>query len=206
MPGCRVDTVMKALKVSIEGNIGSGKSSVLAALATALPDCPVFTEPVDEWTDLLDIFYASPAEWGLAFSLKVLLSFREPAKRDMCLIERSPLACRHVFSQLLYNDGSLTQHEWDLFKEYFDLLAWTPDVIVYIETPVDLCMERIQVRGRAAEKSLDAEYLNRVEHQYTNMLRFVDVPIIRLDGTLSLPELQRAAIDAVTNIFYPPPQ
>lgn len=197
---------MKALKVSIEGNIGSGKSSVLAALATALPDCPVFTEPVDEWTDLLDIFYASPAEWGLAFSLKVLLSFREPAKRDMCLIERSPLACRHVFSQLLYNDGSLTQHEWDLFKEYFDLLAWTPDVIVYIETPVDLCMERIQVRGRAAEKSLDAEYLNRVEHQYTNMLRFVDVPIIRLDGTLSLPELQRAAIDAVTNIFYPPPQ
>ena len=206
MPGCRVDTVMKALKVSIEGNSGSGKSSVLAALATALPDCPVFTEPVDEWTDLLDIFYASPAEWGLAFSLKVLLSFREPAKRDMCLIERSPLACRHVFSQLLYNDGSLTQHEWDLFKEYFDLLAWTPDVIVYIETPVDLCMERIQVRGRAAEKSLDAEYLNRVEHQYTNMLRFVDVPIIRLDGTLSLPELQRAAIDAVTNIFYPPPQ
>ena len=206
MPGCRVDTVMKALKVSIEGNIGSGKSSVLAALATALPDCPVFTEPVDEWTDLLDIFYASPAEWGLAFSLKVLLSFREPAKRDMCLIERSPLACRHVFSQLLYNDGSLTQHEWDLFKEYFDLLAWTPDVIVYIETPVDLCMERIQVRGRAAEKSLDAEYLNRVEHQYTNMLRFVNVPIIRLDGTLSLPELQRAAIDAVTNIFYPPPQ
>ena len=197
---------MKALKVSIEGNIGSGKSSVLAALATALPDCPVFTEPVDEWTDLLDIFYASPAEWGLAFSLKVLLSFREPAKRDMCLIERSPLACRHVFSQLLYNDGSLTQHEWDLFKEYFDLLAWTPDVIVYIETPVDLCMERIQVRGRAAEKSLDAEYLNRVEHQYTNMLRFVNVPIIRLDGTLSLPELQRAAIDAVTNIFYPPPQ
>jgi deoxyadenosine/deoxycytidine kinase len=197
---------MKALRVSIEGNIGSGKSSVLAALATALPDCPVFAEPVDEWTDLLDIFYASPAEWGLAFSLKVLLSFRKPAKHDTCLIERSPLACRHVFSQLLYNDGSLTQHEWDLFKEYFDLLAWTPDVIVYIDTPVDLCMERIQVRGRTAEKSLDAEYLNRIEHQYTNMLRFVDVPIVRLDGTLSLPELQRAAIDTVTNIFCPTPQ
>jgi len=194
------------MRVSIEGNIGSGKSSVLAALDAALPECPVFTEPVDEWTDLLDIFYASPAEWGLAFSLKVLLSFRKPAERDTCLVERSPLACRHVFSQLLYNDGSLTQHEWDLFKEYFDLLAWTPDVIVYIDTPVDLCMERIKIRGRAAETSLDAEYLNRIEHQYTNMLRFVDVPIVRLDGTLSLPDLQRAAIDAVTNIFCPTPQ
>ena len=197
------------MRVSIEGNIGSGKSTVIASLASSAHAhaFETFVEPVDEWGDLLDLFYSSPAEWALAFSLKVLMSFRAPAAHEgNCLVERSPLACRHVFSQLLYNDGSLTQHEWDLFKEYFDLLAWTPDVIVYIETPVDLCMERIQVRGRAAEKSLDAEYLNRVEHQYTNMLRFVDVPIIRLDGTLSLPELQRAAIDAVTNIFYPPPQ
>ena len=189
------------MRIAVEGNIGGGKSEALAALATAFPALPVFTEPVDEWTDLMQLFYAAPAEWALAFSLKVLLSFRQPAGVATCLVERSPLATRHVFSQLLYNDGSLTHHEWELFKEYHDVLAWKPDAILYIDTPVDVCRDRIQQRGRGAERAIEEDYLRRVDFQYTNMLRFVDVPIVRFDGTLPPAELHAAMAAEVRKLI-----
>ena len=195
------------MRVSIEGNIGSGKSTVIASLASSAHAhaFETFVEPVDEWGDLLDLFYSSPAEWALAFSLKVLMSFRAPAAHEgNCLVERSPLACRHVFSQLLYNDGSLTQQEWDLFKEYHDVLAWKPDCIVYVDTPVEVCMARVQHRDRVSERGLDVEYLKRVEFQYLNVLRFVDVPVVRLDGTLPRDQLHAAALEAINNIFSTP--
>ena len=190
------------MRLAVEGNIGGGKTEALAALASAFPSMPVFTEPVDEWADLMQLFYAAPAEWALAFSLKVLLSFRRPgAATETCLVERCPLATRHVFSQLLYNDGSLTHHEWELFKEYHDVLAWKPDAILYIDTPVDVCLDRIRQRGRGAERGIEEDYLRRVDFQYANMLRFVDVPVLRFDGTLPPADLHAAMADAVRKLI-----
>lgn len=183
------------MRVAVDGNIGSGKSDALQALAAAFPSVPVFPEPVEQWAELLDLYYASPAEWSLPFSLKVLLSFREPARLDTCLVERSPLASRHVFGQVLYNEGLLNQQEWDLFKEYHDVLAWKPDVIFYIDTPPAMCQERIRARARACEASITLEYLSKVDFQYSNMLRFAGVPTVRFDGTLP-PEQLHAAIVA----------
>jgi len=185
------------MRIAIEGNIGSGKSDALAAVAAALPHVAVFPEPVEEWAELLDLFYAAPSDWAFAFSLKVLLGFRPAAGAERCVSERSPLACRHVFTQLLYNEASLNHHEWELFKEYCDALAWHPDVILYIDTPIDVCLARIQHRGRAAEKSVDDRYLRRVEFQYANMLRFVDVPVVRFDGTLPPHELHAKIVEEV---------
>lgn len=184
----------QAMRLSVEGNIGSGKSDALKALATAFPAVPVFPEPVEQWAELLDLYYASPAEWSLPFSLKVLLSFREPARADTCIVERSPLASRHVFSQVLYNESLLNQQEWDLFKEYHDVLAWKPGVIFYIDTPADVCMERIRSRGRACEAGITLEYLSKVDFQYGNMLRFAGVPTVRFDGTLPPAELHAAIV------------
>lgn len=180
------------MRVSVEGNIGSGKSECLAALSSAFPTVPTFPEPVEKWTDLLDLYYASPAEWALPFALKVLLSFREPAAHETCIVERSPLASRHVFSQLLYNQGILNCHEWELFKEYHDLLAWKPDVVLYIDTPTDVCLKRIADRGRACEATIDLDYLKRVDFQYANMLRYAEVPVVKFDGTLPTAELHAA--------------
>lgn len=182
------------MRISVDGNIGSGKSVALAALAAAFPLVPCFPEPVDEWADLLKMYYASPSEWALAFALKVLLSFRKPAQVATCLVERSPLASRHVFSQLLYNEGVLACHEWDLFKEYHDVLAWKPDVILFIDTPAEVCMHRVRKRGRGGEETIDLDYLRRVEFQYATMLRYSQVPVVRIDGTLPMDQVHAAVV------------
>ncbi len=191
------------MRVSVDGNIGSGKSACLRALEAALPDVPCFPEPVEEWGDLLRLYYEAPSEWAFPFNLKVMLSFREAARHAQCLVERSPLASRHVFSQLLYNDGVLNCHEWELFKEYHDVLAWKPDVIFYIDTPAEVCLERVRQRGRQCEQAIELAYLKRVEFQYANMLRFADVPVVRFDGTLPPERLHAEVISAARDYLAP---
>ena len=173
------------MKIAIEGNIGSGKSTILKSLSVLLAEenVPIFQEPVEEWHDLLSLFYSSPREYGFVLSMKVLMSFRKALEHPTCIIERSPISCRHVFSQMMYNEGNMTQHEWDLFKEYWDLLSWTPDVIIMIDTPASLCMTRIDTRGRGCESKISIEYVKRVEFQYSNMQKYSAVPFILIDGT-----------------------
>jgi len=192
-------------RVCVEGNIGSGKSTALAALAAARPDLPVFQEPVDEWEPLLTKFYADPAQWALPFSLRVLLSFAAPEDvAGTCVVERSPLSCRHVFSQLLFNEGKMSQEAWELFKDYYAVLGWTPDAVVYVHTPADECYRRMEARGREAEKHVDLQYIKRIEFQYETMLRYAEIPVVRLDGTLP-PDRLAAAIAHVADGLTPQP-
>lgn len=167
------------MRVCVEGNVGSGKSSALANLAALHPEITVREEPLKQWGTLLDLYYQDPATWSLAFNLKVLHSFHGVSSD---VIERSPGACRHVFGQLAYNDNHLSPAAWDVFKEYHELLGWEPDVYVYIDTPPDVCFSRIQERGRGCEAGLTEDYLKRIEFQYHNFLKFTKVPVIKIDG------------------------
>ena len=191
------------MKICIEGNIGSGKSSALEHVATVFPNLRLAPEPVDEWTDLMDAFYDNPTEWGFAFNLRVMLSFVAPGRcAEDIVIERSPSACRHVFGQLLYNDGSMTAKSWDLFKQYADELGWEPDLFIYIHTPVDTCASRIAVRGRASEvQGITKEYLSRIEFQYENMLRFTKVPVVRIDGDRPPAEVHTDVCKAIADFL-----
>ena len=173
--------------VSIEGNVGCGKSSVLAALKAGSDGWLTSQEPIEEWGELLDLYYADPATWSLAFNLKVLHSFATiPASvlpGSTRVVERSPTACRHVFGQLAYNDNHLVPAAWEVFKEYHEMLGWEPDVYIYIDAPAATCLERIAARGRACETGIDLEYLARIEKAYENLMRFTKVPVFRVDGT-----------------------
>ena len=170
--------------VSIEGNIGSGKSSALATLAANWRGYTVHQEPIDEWGDLLDLYYTDPTTWSLAFNLKVLHSFHAyPKAPGRLVVERSPGACRHVFGQLAYNDNHLSPAAWDVFKEYHELLGWEPSVYIYIDTPPSDCYQRLVCRGRPCESGVTEEYLRRIEFQYQNFLKFTKVPVLTVDGT-----------------------
>ena len=196
------------MRIAVEGNIGSGKSTVLGALAGVFA---VRKEPVDDWQPLLDLFYADPGKWSLAFSLRVLLSFADVSSESGSdlVTERCPLANRHVFGQLLFNDQKMTQDEWDLFKEYHDAMGWTPDGIVFVDTPSDVCMDRIKARGRPCEASVDIQYLRRIEFQYQNLFKFCGVPVVRVDGSLPPDELAaetERAVRAVRSLVQRGPE
>jgi deoxyadenosine/deoxycytidine kinase len=189
------------MRICVVGNVGAGKSVALEALAAA--GYAVSPEPVEQWGDLLDKMYEDPKKYGLAFSLRVLLDMHgvpdaaPDAEKGVVVVERSPLCNRHVFTQLLHNDGSLSTAEWDTYKDYHDLLAWRPDAIVYLDTPTDVCARRVEARGRPCEAGIDVQWLRRVEFQYETMLKFANVPVSRVAGTGSPEDVGAACVAAV---------
>lgn len=166
--------------VAIDGNISSGKSTVVKRLSA---DHCVFPEPLGKWT-LLDKFYADPRAYALPFSLQVLASFAEYEFSDgVSITERSPLTNREVFTKIHVNDGTMTDAEWDTYKRYFDIIGWKPDAIVYIHVPADVCQRRMVRRNRACEENVNVEYLERIEKSYDTLLRFANIPYEIVDGT-----------------------
>ena len=193
------------MRVCIEGNIGCGKTSLLTRLAAA--GYAVAPEPVEAWGTLLCDFYRDPREWGFVFNTRVLLDFTRVSDEKVVVVERSPGACRHVFGQLLYNDGHLTPRAWDLFKGLSDDLGWDPVVHIYVHVPPEVCMARIAARGRDAEGGggVTLEYLARIEFQYENMMRFSKIPVVRVDGTRPPEEVYKEVEALLADIILKQP-
>ena len=93
------------MKIVIDGNIGSGKSSTIARIQE-LTRLPVFLEPITEWTEYLDAFYKQPDKYALPFNLKVLSSFERWKDNNFkAIYERSPESCKYIFHKSHYEDG-----------------------------------------------------------------------------------------------------
>jgi len=189
------------MRISIDGGIGAGKTTVFETLARRFPEIGMFTEPVRQWEDLLALYYKDPATWSLPLNIKVLLSFRESVGTHTCVVERSPMSCLHVFAKIARDDGVMNAPQWDLFKEIHEVLGWKPDAVVFIDTPVAACLDRIEARGRACESEIDIQYVRRIEYQYAVMLKECGVPVVRVNGAQSPAKVAAAVGDAVQTLL-----
>ena len=117
--------------MSLEGNIGSGKSTVLAAVEKKRGTC-VLQEPVDEWSTpvdgvpggpgMLQLFYADRVRNGFAFQMFVMLSrvrqhldvLRSPGGRDEgpILTERCLASDYELFGKTMRESGLLDDAQW----------------------------------------------------------------------------------------------
>lgn len=178
-----------AMIVSIEGNIGSGKSTVLSHLEYLYKhqniDVVCYPEPVEEWQTCLENFYKDMTRWSFALQMKILLTYvkRKPRNHDkkLHLYERSCAASKNVFAQSLFNAGTLSEREWALYKCYYDSVAWQPDVIIYLRTDPEVCMTRLRGRDRKCETTLDFEYLQKLHFHYNNLAKYFDGKVIVVD-------------------------
>lgn len=171
------------MRISIEGNVGAGKSTLLARLAARWTVCP---EPVDEWRELLGLFYADPTRWAFAMNAKALVSYLRVPECDAAgrpvVVERSPLSCKEVFSRLHLNEGTISSEEWELLSDLHLLRGWEPDVIVYLTSTPGVCMERVKQRGRGGEGGVTPEYLAKLQRAHVTMLRWYGKEVHVIDA------------------------
>lgn len=162
------------MKISIEGNIGGGKSTILNMISQRTR-VPIFLEPVDtEWKDGLDLFYTDNARWGFAFNLRVLMTYHHWRNNNFkAVYERCPMSSKHVFSQIQYESNLMTKFENDLYQQYYNSLSWEPEVIIYIKTPVAVCYNRMNSRGRECEAQVPLSYLQQVHDKYEELCKYV---------------------------------
>lgn len=197
------------MKISIEGNIGSGKSTLIARLCSE-KRMPVFLEPVDEWKEWLSIFYKDPSRWSMSFNLNVLLSFNKWMNNDFVAVyERSPITNRSVFTQLGFEQGFMNKLELDLFDAMYSKLAWEPNIVIYIRTSPETSMERMTRRGRNCESSVPLEYLQSIHEKHEELFHgkhkitgtFTrDITVIEVDGNEPHDVVYQSVLEALASV------
>jgi deoxyadenosine/deoxycytidine kinase len=197
--------------ISIEGNIGSGKSTVLRNLRETLGGCDsiVFTEePVDTdttWSFLMRQFYMDPKKWALLFSTYILTGHRKTwlasrKKKKLVVTERSPKSTRDVFNKLLYDEGKMDLQDCMIYNRIDSILGWVADLTVYIKTPANICLERCQERNREGEEGVGIEYLRRLEARYGAVFNENDCDagnVVVIDGSASAETVCEKVLDAI---------
>lgn len=181
--------------VSIDGNVGAGKSTFLSHLQAAMPDVEVVLEPVGEWMrlkdatgkSLLELFYEDKKRWAYTFQncailtrLRTILAAMRTTTKRVILTERSVLTDRYVFAEMLRADGTLDPLEWELYETWFNTFAADLPIkgVVYLTTGVGTSAQRIVTRGRAGEEHIPLDYLAALDAQHHRWLDQVE----RTDG------------------------
>lgn len=192
--------------ISIDGNIGAGKSTLCAKLAEKLPQITVVQEPVGTWEKLVDDdgvnlithFYKDTTRWAYTFQNCAILTrllntydaikkFEEDIKKDsskipVILSERSVLTDRFVFAEMMKDSKHMNKIEWDLYMTWFN--NFTKDLpikgIIHVTTSPEISKERIISRGRVGEESIDIKYLVDLDNQHKKWLSSTDLPVLNV--------------------------
>jgi deoxyadenosine/deoxycytidine kinase len=169
--------------IVIDGNIGSGKSTVIDALQSSYI---CVQEPMTDWAPYLEAFYKDMNKNSLLFQMKVLQHHMlNKNYTSKVILERSPLSCIHVFGQNLYDTNLLSSLDMNLMIDMNKSFGWYPSNIIYINTPPQICYDRIHERSReneiipyhyleAISKLYDDLYIKRTTNIFINKLFIVD--------------------------------
>ncbi len=157
--------------IVVEGPIGVGTTSLARRLADEF-DSSLWLEQVED-NPFLERFYQHPKEAALPTQLYFLLrrakqlqEFKQadifsPVKIADFLIEKDRL-----FAQV-----TLNANEYELYEQVYSYLtieAPTPDLVIYLQAPVAVLLQRIRKRGRSYERWITPAYLERLNEAYAN--------------------------------------
>jgi deoxyguanosine kinase len=193
--------------VSIDGNIGAGKSTFVEKLKTYLADDPRYVfiqEPVREWESIqnadgqsmIELFYADKEKYAFSFQMMAYIS-RLAILRDAVLkaertgaeyiiSERCVDTDKHVFAKMLNDDGVLEDVQYAIYNRWYDVFLKELPVHarIYIDACAATCGERIAKRGRPGE-NIPIPYLKRCgeyHHSWLSQSRKAGIPVLYLDG------------------------
>ncbi len=200
--------------ISIEGNIGSGKSTLVEYLKS-LNTYIFVDEPVNEWLNIkdnegsnaLECFYKDQKKNAFCFQVlayitrlkKLIDKIKNNPNNTIIITERSIETDRNVFAKMLYEDGLLSSIEWETYNYWFNTFKEVSmvDLIVYIKTSPAQCLERINIRNRVEESNIKLEYLEKCNKYHNDWLNESNNKILIIDGHNTVDMIR----NKVTNIL-----
>jgi len=142
-----------------------------------------FYQDMRQWAFHLQVFFLGHrAEQHIALA-------RTP---NSAIIDRSIYEDAEIFARAALKLGTITQRDHDTYRKIFDLVIASlpsPDLLLYLHTPVPVLKERIKARGRDMEKSITSEYLNLLDSLYEEWIaRFDLCPVLKIPPVKIKPE------------------
>jgi len=163
--------------IVVEGPIGVGKTSLVNRLSQSL-SCPSLLEKAEE-NPFLERFY----EDSLAAAFPAQLHFLFQRSRQLDQVKQRDLFAERLVSDFMFDKDrlfaelNLQREELVLYDQVCSGLALEapqPDLVVYLQAPVDVLMRRVRKRDRPGERTLSPDYLERLSHAYTRFFYFYD--------------------------------
>lgn len=163
--------------IVVEGPIGVGKTSLAKRLAQSFNYETLLERSEDN--PFLERFYQQPRQLALATQLFFL--FQRAAQiqqlRQDDLFEPVRVADFLIEKDRLFARQNLDQDEYQLYENVYEHLtidAPVPDLVIYLQAPVEVLMQRIQIRGIAAEQLIGEPYLRSLIAAYTEFFHYYD--------------------------------
>ena len=166
---------MKYTFITIEGNIGAGKTTLSHLLAKHYNARLVLEQFADN--PFLPKFYENPQQF--AFPLE-LFFMAERFKQLKELIQQKDLfqnltISDYLFTKcLLFAKINLTEDEFRLYQRLFDIMYQQlvqPDILIYLHAPVNKLQQNIKKRNRPYEQKIPDDYLFSIQETYTHYIR-----------------------------------
>jgi len=178
---------MKYNFVTIEGNIGAGKTTLAHLLAEHFNARLILEQFADN--PFLPKFYENPKQY--AFPLE-LFFMAERFKQLKELIQQKDLfqtvtISDYLFTKcLLFAKVNLPDDEFRLYQRLFDIIhqqLLQPDILIYLHAPVNRLQQNIRKRGREYEQSIPDNYLFSIQETYTHYIKQHNLKTLFVDAS-----------------------
>ena len=173
--------------ITIEGNIGAGKTTLAHLLSKHYNARLVLEEFADN--PFLPKFYENPAQY--AFPLE-LFFMAERYKQLKDLIQTRDLFQSFTISDylftkcLLFAKVNLSEEEFRLYQRLFEIIhqqITKPDLLIYLHAPVDKLQRNIKKRNRSYEQKIPDSYLFSLQETYTNYIKQHNIKTLYVDAS-----------------------
>lgn len=166
----------------IEGPIGVGKTSLAKRLAETFSGEVILERP--ELNPFLERFYRAPRQYALPTQLSFLFQRSKMLKgiRQTDMFSKTQVADFLFEKDVLFAQLNLEEDEYRLYQQVYNQLlpdAPVPDLVIYLQAPVDVLLKRISQRGVEYEQLIERDYLARLCDIYSRMfLAYKQSPLL----------------------------
>lgn len=174
--------------VSVAGNIGVGKSTLVGILADTFGWQPYYELVADH--PYIDDYYADRERWGFHSQIWFLSQRfeqqQEIADTPISVVQdRSMYEDYEVFVKGLLEQGILSHRDFRTYRRLYQALTHSivpPTLMIYLRATVPTLQRRIDGRARSSERQIPASYLEHLNRRYESWLRRFDLcPILTID-------------------------
>jgi deoxyadenosine/deoxycytidine kinase len=178
---------MKYNYVTIEGNIGAGKTTLAHLLSKHFNARLILEEFADN--PFLPKFYENPQQYAFPLEL-FFMAERYKQLKDLLQTKdlfQSVTISDYLFTKcLLFAKVNLPNEEFRLYQKLFDIMnpqVVQPDILIYLHTPVNKLQANIKKRNRSYEQAIPNDYLFSLQETYTQYIKQHNIKTLFVDAS-----------------------
>ncbi len=172
--------------ITVEGNIGAGKTTLSHMLATALNAKLILEQFADN--PFLPKFYKEPDKFAFQLEMSFLAErFKQLKEMNLTpdLFTNTTISDYLFIKCKLFAHVNLAPDEYQLFQNLFDIIypnLPAPDLIIFLHCPLEKLQQNIKSRARTYEQAIPNDYLQNIQDAYWNYIKNIDIPTLVINS------------------------